>query len=68
MYTPTRIAGREAVVEFLRQKLGDYQIIYKDISALTYYLLLLIIRLSVYLCRATAGVHWCVTTAASGSR
>jgi len=30
MYTPTRIAGREAVFEFLRQKLRAYQIIYKD--------------------------------------
>jgi len=28
MYTPTRIAGRKAVFEFLRQKLPAYQIIY----------------------------------------
>jgi len=33
MYTPTRIAGREAVFEFLRHKLRAYQIIYKDVSA-----------------------------------
>ena len=31
MYTPTRIAEREAVFEFLRQKLRAYQIIFKDI-------------------------------------
>jgi len=30
VYTPTRIAEREAVFEFLRQKLRAYQIIYKD--------------------------------------
>jgi len=30
MYTPTRIAGHEAVFEFLRQKLRAYQIIYRD--------------------------------------
>jgi len=30
MYTPTRIAGREAVVEFLPEKLRAYRIIYID--------------------------------------
>ena len=37
MYTPTRIAGREAVVEFLRHKLRAYQIIYKDCEFLYLY-------------------------------
>ena len=32
MYTPTRIAGREAVFEFLRHKLRAYPFIYIDIN------------------------------------
>jgi len=32
MYTPTRIAGHEAVFEFLRHKLRAYPFIYIDIA------------------------------------
>ena len=32
MYTPTRIAGREAVFEFLPEKLRAYPFIYIDIG------------------------------------
>jgi len=31
MYTPTRIAGREAVFEFLPEKLRSYPFIYIDV-------------------------------------